>query len=295
MDKTLTDKIVAWLNAPAHTEDADIMEGALMLLQLNRNRQLYMTISTNPKRFLKTVEYELKKFLPLRMKGKTCQDVRREADEFLSELRESGIDKEQSEGKDETSGEDESDETDNMVSPVRNGKREDHDQLPQNIRDIWEANAARWKRIKEMYNTCLSIENPCDLEENLKVLKETYYAYKADYARYDSFTFENDGAKSEEDGASDDLKMLKDINNARSYISKNLDKLSAMKKEALKDDATDAQTNAYQSLLSSMTQRVQTLVDNGQVIGEDLKNKLQESGINLSASQPSEENVKADE
>lgn len=289
MDKTLTDKIVAWLNAPAHTEDADIMEGALMLLQLNRNRMLYMTISTNPKRFLKTVEYELKKFLPLRMKGKTCQDVRREADEFLSELRENGIDKEQSEGQDEMF------ETDDTVAPVRNGKREDHDQLPQNIRDIWEANAARWKRIKEMYNTCLSIENPCDLEENLKVLKETYYAYKADYARYDSFTFENEGAKSEEDGASNDLKALKDINNARSYISKNVDKLSALKKDALKDDATDAQTKAYQSLLSSMTQRVQTLVDNEQVMGEDLMNKLQATGINLPASQPTEENVKADE
>lgn len=292
MDKTLTDKIVAWLNAPAHTEDADIMEGALMLLQLNRNRMLYMTISTNPKRFLKTVEYELKKFLPLRMKGKTCQDVRREADEFLSELRENGIDKEQSEGQDEMF---ETDDTDDTVAPVRNGKREDHDQLPQNIRDIWEANAARWKRIKEMYNTCLSIENPCDLEENLKVLKETYYAYKADYARYDSFTFENEGAKSEEDGASDDLKALKDINNARSYISKNVDKLSALKKEALKDDATDVQTKAYQSLLSSMTQRVQTLVDNGQVMGEELMNKLQATGINLPASQPTEENVKADE
>lgn len=292
MDKTLTDKIVAWLNAPAHTEDADIMEGALMLLQLNRNRTLYMTISTNPKRFLKTVEYELKKFLPLRMKGKTCQDVRREADEFLSELRENGIDKEKHEGQDETSDNDDNDDT---VAPVRNGKREDHDQLPQNIRDIWEANAERWKRIKEMYNTCLSIENPCDLEENLKVLKETYYAYKADYARYDSFTLENEGDKSEDDGASDDLKTLKDINNARSYISKNVDKLSALKKEALRDDATDEQTNAYQSLLSSMTQRVQTLVDNGQVMGEDLMNKLQATGINLPASQPTEENVKADE
>ena len=40
MDKTLTDKIVAWLNAPAHTEDADIMEGALMLLQLNSSPRL---------------------------------------------------------------------------------------------------------------------------------------------------------------------------------------------------------------------------------------------------------------
>lgn len=292
MDKTLTDKIVFWLNAPAHTEDADIMEGALMLLQLNRNRQLYMTISTNPKRFLKTVEYELKKFLPLRMKGKTCQDVRREADEFLSELRENGIDKEKHEGKDETS---ETDDTDETVAPVRNGKREDHDQLPQNIRDIWEANAERWKRIKEMYNTCLSIENPCDLEENLKVLKETYYAYKADYARYDSFTFKNEGDKSEEDGASDDLKTLKDINNARSFISKNVDKLLALKKEALRDGASDEQTNAYQSLLSSMTQRVQMLVDNGQVMGEDLMNKLQATGINLPASQPTEENVTADE
>ena len=91
------------------------------------------------------------------------------------------------------------------------------------------------------------------------------------------------------------MKTLKDINNARSYISKNIDKLSALKKEALKDDATDSQTKAYQSLLSSMTQRVQTLVDNEQVMGEDLMNKLQATGINLRASQPSEENVKADE
>lgn len=56
IDNQLTERIEAWLAMPEHTDDADIMEGALMLLQLNRNRQLFQTVSTCPQRFVKTVE-----------------------------------------------------------------------------------------------------------------------------------------------------------------------------------------------------------------------------------------------
>lgn len=48
IDNQLTERIEAWLAMPKHTDDADIMEGALMLLQLNRNRQLFQTVSTCP-------------------------------------------------------------------------------------------------------------------------------------------------------------------------------------------------------------------------------------------------------
>ena len=88
IDNQLTERIEAWLAMPEHTDDADIMEGALMLLQLNRNRQLFQTVSTCPQRFVKTVEYELRKFLPMRKRGQTCQDVMKEATELLGELKE---------------------------------------------------------------------------------------------------------------------------------------------------------------------------------------------------------------
>ncbi|MDD6553082.1 MAG: hypothetical protein PUF37_05785 [Prevotellaceae bacterium] len=275
MDQTLTNKLEAWLSKPEHTDDSDIMEGALMLLQLNRNRSLYMTVSTCPKRFVKTVEYELRKFLPMRKQGKTCADVRREADALLKELK--------SADDAEPSG-NESKPVEEMDLPLRSGKRPDHDSLPENIKAIWTENAERWKKIKELYNICLHIEQPCDLAENLQVLKETWYKYKSEFDRYDSYVIGDETEEKE----TDPMQTARDIANARAYISKNLDRLISMKSASLADGADEKAIKDYQSLLSSVSDRVQILIENKQVMGDDLKKKLTDAGVTLPSEQPSE-------
>lgn len=62
-----------WLN----TEPAkrDLLKGAEMVLKLTRNRILFQNISRNPQKFASKIEYELNKYLKIRLDRKTIQDV----------------------------------------------------------------------------------------------------------------------------------------------------------------------------------------------------------------------------
>lgn len=73
IDEQLTTDMQGWLN----TEPAkrDLMKGAEMVLKLTRNRILFQNISRNPQKFASKIEYELKKYLAIRLDRKTIQDV----------------------------------------------------------------------------------------------------------------------------------------------------------------------------------------------------------------------------
>lgn len=275
IDNTITKRLHDFLNKTERSNE-EIIEGATLLLQLNRNRQLFQTVMTNPKRFEKTVEYELKKFVPIRQRGQTLEDVKNEASGLLNELKPAIAD----EPADNASKAD----TDKDL-PAHGGKRADHDQLPDNIKAIWTQNAERWKKIKALYNTCLGIDQPCDLAESLQTLKETWYKYKSEFARYDDYVLTEDAATEEVVATS-----AKDITNARSYLSKMVkdDKLLNMKKASLADDAGEKTINAYNTALANTQKRVQLLIDSKEEIGEELKSKLQDAGVVFPSEQPSE-------
>ncbi len=278
LDNTITKRLQDFL-AKDNRSNADIIEGATLLLQLNRNRMLYQTVLTNPKRFEPTVVYELKKFVPIRQRGQTLEDVKRDAEQLLDELK-TAVD-------DETKGNDSKADEDKDL-PAHSGKRADHDLLPDNIKDIWPQNAERWKKIKELYNTCLGIEQPCDLAESLNTLKETWYKYKSEFARYDGYVIPNPD-ETAKNGASP-ADNAKAITNARSYLSKAVkdDKLLNKKKAALADNADEKTINDYNSSLQSAQERVQLLLDNGETIGDDLRQKLTEAGVVFPEEKPTE-------
>lgn len=73
IDEQLTTDMQGWLN----TEPAkrDLMKGAEMVLKLTRNRILFQNISRNPQKFASKIEYELNKYLAIRLDRKTIQDV----------------------------------------------------------------------------------------------------------------------------------------------------------------------------------------------------------------------------
>ena len=69
----MIDSIKTYLNAPA--AERDVAAGALLLLQLNRNRVLYNGACIAPKRYAPVIEHELKKHLRILLDGQTAQGI----------------------------------------------------------------------------------------------------------------------------------------------------------------------------------------------------------------------------
>ena len=117
-------------------------------------------------------------------------------------------------------------------------------------------------------------------------LKETWYKYKAEFERYDSFELSADNVG----GETSPVDFAKQISNARSYISKNVDKLLQLKEKALSDNPSDKDIERYKSLCNNLNERLALLLDNSQVVGEDVLAKLADGGVEINNSGNGEEN-----
>ena len=265
-DPKFTEKLKKWFDCE-HT-DANIREGALLLLQMNNNRHLYQLINFDPQGKLELLKYELQKHLNYRIEGMTIDDVRN-YDKAVTPVLQTAVDK--------TSEADkiakqlaphlpvvDSENLDSIVPSaiVAKGKRADHDQLPENIQAIWDNNCALWKKIKEHFEACKAYDMSCDRYEGLHAadedfkrmlltLKEEYYAYKQAEAAITS----------------------KQIGNARSYITKNLDQLIGLMEAGNTDKAA--------ALRAKVNERVQLLLTAKAEITADTIAKLQQAGINM--------------
>lgn len=252
-DDNFTAQIQTWLAKPEHSKD-DLVQGATYVLKLTRNQALFNTIMRRPGRYEDKIIYELKKRLPMRLDHMTRSDVKALEAEVLPAI---------TPLIDTTENQDEGEETQD-ASAV--GKRADHEQLPVEIQQLWDANAERWKKIKELYNTCKELEKPCDRYEYLKLLKETWYAYKKDFAVYDSYKI---GGNTEPAGVSVDSSAseitVKDVTNARAYISKNLEKLESM---------TDKESEDFKKLKEKVAQRINVIINAGESFSDDMITRL---------------------
>lgn len=281
-DPKFTEKLKKWFESE-HT-DVNIREGALLLLQMNNNRHLYQLINFDPQGKLELLKYELQKHLNYRIEGMTIDDVR-DYDKKVTPILQTAVDK--------TSEADqiakqlaphlpvvESENLDSIVPSaiVAKGKRADHDQLPENIQAIWDSNCALWKKIKEHFEACKAYDMSCDRYEGLHAadedfkrmlltLKEEYYAYKQAMDVYDHAK-PGDAEKQPEAAITS-----KQIGNARSYITKNLDQLIGLM-EAGNTDKADA-------LRAKVNERVQLLITAKAEITADTIAKLQQAGITM--------------
>ena len=174
---------------------------------------------------------------------------------------------------------------------IAKGKREDHNQLPAHIQEIWEANAALWKKIKEHFEACKAYTQSCDRYEGLHAadegfqqllgtLKQEYYAYKQGMEVYDHATVTNLEDEPEEQ-QTDAAITAKQISNARSYITKSLPKIIELQESGEEDKAA--------ALRDKVSERVQLLVSAKAELTADTIAKIQQAGIEM---QPAEEQVK---
>lgn len=280
-DRKLTARIQAWLEAPQHTDSADIVAGATMLLQCNRNHAMFNQIVRNPIRYVDKIKYELGKFLPARLDDMTREDVIALSNEIMPVV---------SAAVEAEPLEDNLCAVENLDLPLRRGVRPDHDSLPPEIQQLWTDNAERWKRIKQLYETCRSIGKPCERYTHLVALKESWYKYKEDMNAYDDFVpAPTDATEDSAAAPVDAAELARDINNARSYISKNTDALVKLAGEAAADNADEKTTGAFSKLKAKVQERVTLLVSNGQAIGDDIKSRLQPVGISFGDTTTQEE------
>lgn len=259
IDNKLTERMQAFIAQEEFTEQ-EAIDGATMLLQLNRNRALYSTVIRNPLKFVRKIKYELEKFLPSRLDGLTLNEVVKMDNEITPIIKEHvAVEK--------AVKEEQGEET--VVLPLRNGIRPDHDELPDSIKALWTQNAERWKKIKQLYNLLAEIKHPCERYEYLKQMVELWYKYREDMNKYDSFKVGDDVAN--EPAAAETVTDAKAILSARTYISKNIDRLIELK------DSEDL--DEYARLRSKMQDRVNLLIGTHQDFKKENLAKLRLAGI----------------
>ena len=280
IDPKFTEQIARWLDSE-HTSREQIMAGAQLLLSLNRDHGMFQRIMHRPERMLSFLEYKLRRFLQIRKDGQTIRDVIKLDNEITPHLQavinsepipvEGGAELLPVEQPAEKDGGNE--------MYIRKGIRPDHDQLPDNIKAIWPANAERWKKIKESYNLLLSLNAPCDRFEHLQLLKETWYKYKSEMCRYDDFRGTIDELVTVVKDKQISEKEQQDIDYAQSYISRNLPVLMELVTAAKEPDFAEAEK--LESLREKVQNRVNTLLNLHVMLSDQRKADLLQCDIKI--------------
>ena len=208
MDHQFTKQMQAWLNAK-HESDEDIIKGADMLFRLNRNRFYHARATRQPQAYRSNIEYELNKFLKIRLDNMTIDEVK-QMNAIVIPDAQAIIDEGEPVATTETTGQTTGDNAKNAdsiegdastddaelpshesdgVAVIRKGKRKDHEFLPAEVAALWDANAKRYKEIKSTFETLKAMEDkePCDRYEYLKILSDLDKKYRADMLTYDSY------------------------------------------------------------------------------------------------------------
>lgn len=187
MDKEFTNKLQAWLNQSREERDWD--EGALMLLQLTRNKIMYRNLSVNPEGKANFIEGKLQQYLEFRLAELTHEQVK-EMQHAVEE-----IVKEHTEFKSD----------DNEAKNFKAGKRADHDTLPEEIQTLYVENLDIVHRMRELHlklrtmsttdSTCADSDRYPFLKEFIKLDKKLHDNWNV----YDHFVTKAETAESAEE------------------------------------------------------------------------------------------------
>ncbi len=266
MDHKLTEDVQKYLQAePAKR---DVVEGATLLLKLNRNRILYQNVMRKPEKYAGKVEYELKKFLKIRLDDKTMSDVA-VMERTVVPFAENTINKRMVLAADQA---DDIDVPEELVVAVKHaGKRADHDELPDEIKGLWDQSTELWFKIKETYETLKTMEKsqPCDRYEYLKILDEADKQYRKNMSWYDGYVLGSE-VQAAKEAKLDPADMAKKIQAARKYISDNKKKLAELR---------EADIEKYNELRDKVQERFNFLIESGNSVSEEQVAELKELGI----------------
>ncbi|SDZ94416.1 hypothetical protein SAMN05216455_10215 [Segatella bryantii] len=297
IDPQFTKEIQDWLNDEKH----ETVTGADLLIRVNpRNvsyRRWHSLAIMRPKTILPKIERELKIHLKYRLDGLTLQEVNRLDREIVPQVEKvlaEGIPAQPTDVlvSDENGTPvipasvilNPEDETDAQVIVKQLGRRADHEQLPDDIKALWDQNGTIYKDMKAVFEELKSMENlpSCQRYDKLQLLDAMDKRYMAQMQQYDEYVINGQENTKTVDNSSDDTSVeAKDVTTARSYISKNKDKLASLQQASLAEGATEKDKSAFNNLLAKMQQRVDVLVTANAAITDDMRQSLEAVGLNF--------------
>lgn len=255
LDDKFTKDLQQYLTTPR--DERDYERGALLLLQLNRNR--FMHAHLVRRKNWDKLEYELKKHLNIRLEGLTTREVQEMEKRELPRIRLSMEARRPilSTDKDFTGG-------------TYKGRREDHDNLPAEVQALYERNADLYFKMKQTFETLKTMEDQtaCDRHELLTILVGLDKEYRANWNAYD--TFGNEAAGPSPDTGEAEAQTTatpQQVNAARKYLSQNKTKVATLEGEAA------------ETLLAKMQQRVNLLLSAGQTFAKEQQEELAALGL----------------
>ena len=168
IDHDFTEKIQQWLET-AH-EERDYEQGALYLLKLNGNQIMYRNLMANPRGKAEFIEYHLRKHYGFRVKELThAQVVQMDKQVEQIEKKHFTFLNSPSVHRGSTA------EPGGSSKEFKQGKRADHDTLPDEIQALYVENLSIVQRMREVHlrlRTLSTADAPCPDSERYPFLKE---------------------------------------------------------------------------------------------------------------------------
>ena len=180
-DPKFTEKLQAWLNTP--DKEKDYAEGAILLLQLSGNQIMYRNISVNPRGKAEFITGKLQQYLKFRLQQLTHDEVK------VMQKKVEVIVKETVK-------------PDEEFADFKAGKRDDHDQLPEEVQALYAENLDIVHRMREVHLQLrkLSLENAtCSDSERYPFLKELIALDKKLHENWDTYDHFVVGQEQEEE------------------------------------------------------------------------------------------------
>ena len=269
MDKAFTQDIADWLETPR--EERDVRKGAELLLRINGNRHIYQLAMIRPETAHDHVEADLKKFLRIRLDGHTMESVRQMDSELIPKVQ-NIITTRQDES------EDAPEETDD-IAPAHRGKRSDHNELPEEIRAIYERGGELFEKIKQIFTELQQMENApaCDRYEKLKVLKPLVKEYTDGWERYDNYNSDMSQEEAVEavDEAPEPGNEVKRVGAARKFISTHVAKLETLLQAETIDEAE------VENERRQISERMAFIAETGGSFKPDFAQRIHALGVDI--------------
>ena len=269
MDKAFTQDIADWLETPR--EERDVRKGAELLLRINGNRHIYQLAMIRPETAHDHVEADLKKFLRIRLDGHTMESVRQMDSELIPKVQ-NIITTRQDES------EDAPEETDD-TAPAHRGKRSDHNELPEEIRAIYERGGELFEKIKQIFTELQQMENApaCDRYEKLKVLKPLVKEYTDGWERYDNYNSDMSQEEAVEavDEAPEPGNEAKRVAAARKFLSTHVAKLEKLLQAETIDEAE------VENKRRQIAERMAFIAETGGSFKPDFAQRIHALGVDI--------------
>ncbi len=189
IDRKLTAQLQEWLNSDAEKRDLEV--GASLVRRLTGNAILADNLKRFPKRFMKMAEYQLKKFLPMRLAEITHEDIVVMTKQVRSINAEHKLDQPLP-GSEHTAVKKRIEKTDDF----KLGKRPDHDKLPEEIKACYVENLSLMQNMRTLHAQLVILSRPENISPScpdgdrypfVKEIIELDAKYHANWQKYDTY------------------------------------------------------------------------------------------------------------